>query len=139
MTLAGDLLLQVRVDKGYGHSRVAFVAYFGIRWGEHTQRFLEVGRTLMREDVHLTHLVDIGLVHRESTLHHQFRAAIVYDRQHKHQGVKSLDEPRPSRPSTIWTRSDGETEEEMRVREVFEALQIEGLFDPLGAELRMRP
>jgi hypothetical protein len=135
MTRAGDLLRQLRVDKGYGHSRPAFVTHFGIRWGEHTQRFLEVGRTLMREDTHLSHLIEVGLVKLEGPLHQKFRAAIECDRSHAHQKSDPAIAGFPSQPAPVWTRHGDETEEEMLVREVFEALQLDGFFDPPSMEL----
>jgi hypothetical protein len=135
MTPAGDLLRQLRIDKGYGHSRAAFVAYFGIRWGEYTQRFLEVGRTLMQEDLHLSHLVEIGLVNRDSALHRQFRAAIDRDRSRKFRKTQPPGEFPPDGRCPIWASDGDEDAEEMRVREVFEALRIDGFFDLPGGEL----
>lgn len=135
MTLAGDLLHQVRIDKGYGHSRAAFVAYFCIRWGQYTQRFLEVGRTLMREDPHLSHLIEVGLVKGDSPLHRQFRAAIERDRSQRYRKTQLADEASSIRFSPVWTCHGDETEEEMLVREVFEALQIDGFFNPPSMDL----
>lgn len=134
MTLAGDLLHQFRIDKGYGRSRAAFVARFGIRWGEHTQRFLEVGRTLMREDAHLTHLVETGLVKDGSHLYRQFRSAIEHDQCQKYSKTNLTARDLPAVLPPIPVRSDGEGEEERLVREVFEAFQIDGLFDLINVE-----
>src|SRR6266536_3168778 len=134
MTLAGDLLQQLRTEKGYGHSRPAFVARFGIRWGEHTQRFLEVGRTVMREDAHLTHLVETGLVKEGSPLYRQFRSAIEHDLRQKYSKTNLTPSDLPFVLPPIPIPSDDETEEERRVREVFEAFQIDGLFDSISIE-----
>lgn len=134
--LAGDLLRQLRVEKGYGHSRAAFVARFSIRWGEYTQRFLEVGRTSMVEDVHLAHLAEIGLVKEGSRLYEQFQVAIAHDERQKC-GIRRLttsDLPFVLPPVPVLT--NGETQEEKLVREVFEAFQIDVLFDAMSVESR---
>jgi hypothetical protein len=134
MTLAGNLLRQLRIDKRYGHSRAAFVARFGIRWGEYTQRFLEVGRTLMQEDTHLAHLVETGLVKEGRQLYRQFRTAIEHDQSEKYRKTNFTTSDIPVVLPPFRIPRDGETGEERLVREVFEALQIDGLFDSIGIE-----
>ena len=128
MTLAGNLLMQLRIDKGYGHSRAAFVARYGIRWGEHIQRFLEVGRTRMHEDFHLAHLVDIGLVRVNTPLYYRFQAAITRDGRQKRPETLPHVHPScyliPARVPRV-----GENDPERFVREIFESLLIDGLFD----------
>lgn len=77
MTIAGDLLRELRDSEGL--KRPMFLSRHNLfQWSENKLRFFEEGRTKLRDE-DLAHMVESGVVKKDSEIYQKFKEAIIED------------------------------------------------------------